>query len=102
VIRAAQRAETPITVPTVVVLEWWRGQHPGPVKELLLGCSIEPLNEALSRVAGLAVAAIPGAGHIDAVVMASAALRGDVVYTGDMTDMQALGTHFQSVKVLSI
>ena len=102
VIRAAQSAKTPITVPTVVVLEWWRGQHGGPVTKLLQGCSVEALSDALARLAGLAVASVSGAGNIDAVVMASAAQRGDVVYTGDMTDMLALKDHFPSVKVLPI
>jgi len=39
---------------------------------------------------------------VDAVVMASAALRGDVVYTTDVSDLEALRAHFSSVRVLGV
>jgi hypothetical protein len=45
---------------------------------------------------------VRGATTVDAVVMASAASRGDVVYTTDVTDLQALSPHFPSVRVLGV
>jgi hypothetical protein len=39
---------------------------------------------------------------IDAVVMASAALRGDVVYTADVHDLSRFQAFFPSVRVLGI
>ena len=38
---------------------------------------------------------------IDAIVMASAARRGDIVYTMDMADLSRLQAFFPSVRVLS-
>jgi hypothetical protein len=42
------------------------------------------------------------AGTIDSFVMAVAALRGDVVYTGDVADLQKLCAFFPGVRVLSV
>jgi hypothetical protein len=39
---------------------------------------------------------------VDAAVMASAALRGDVVYTSDVDDLEQLREHFPSVRVLRV
>jgi|HubBroStandDraft_6_1064221.scaffolds.fasta_scaffold419058_2 hypothetical protein len=62
------------------------------------------MTEALAKRAGEAVAKVPGATTIDAIVMASAASRGDVVYTSDFGDLERLRLeHFRSVpRVLAI
>jgi len=39
---------------------------------------------------------------IDAIVMASAASRGDVVYTSDFDDLERLRSFFPSVRVLVV
>lgn len=44
----------------------------------------------VARLAGIAVGLVPGAGTIDAIVMASAASRGDTVYTSDLDDLTRL------------
>jgi hypothetical protein len=41
-------------------------------------------------------------GPVDAVVMASAAQRGDVVYTADAADLEKLAGYFRAVRVLGI
>ncbi len=51
---------------------------------------------------GEALAAVKGATLVDAVVMASAATRGDIVYTADVTDLERLRRHFPGVRVLSV
>ena len=78
-----------ITVPSVVVVEWWRGQR-GLAGRLLDGVTVEPLRAELARTAGEALAHVPGASTTDAVVMASAAQRGDIVYTSDLNDLVRL------------
>ncbi|MDB5220377.1 MAG: uncharacterized protein JWO86_8304 [Myxococcaceae bacterium] len=91
----------PITVPAPVLGEWWRGRT--DVREALcLSVRIEPLTPAIARLAGEALAAVKRATTIDAFVMASAALRGDVVYTGDVDDLEKLRAFFPGVRVLSI
>jgi hypothetical protein len=91
----------PVTVPTVVVVEWWHGRS--DVREMILrGVRVEALSGDLARLAGEALAAIPRASAIDAIVMASAARRGDVVYTSDVTGLQRLQTHFPAVRLLPV
>ncbi|MBI4703430.1 MAG: PIN domain-containing protein [Deltaproteobacteria bacterium] len=92
-----------LTVPTVVVAEVWRGGPRGArVARLLGACSVEPLGEGLARTAGEAIAALPGAGAIDAIVMASAAARGDRVLTSDPDDLGRLQARFPQVRLLRI
>jgi hypothetical protein len=98
--RTAMRDAIFITVPAVVI-EWWRGRT--DVRERILnGLRVESLFEPLARTAGEALAAIPSARAIDAVVMASAAMRGDVVYTSDIGELEALRRHFPGVRVLFV
>lgn len=88
-------------VPADVVTEWWRGRSERR-QAILAFVRVEPLTEALAQVAGEALAAVRGATAIDAVVMASAALRGDVVLTSDFDDLDRLRRHFPSVRVLRV
>ncbi len=63
---------------------------------------VEPVDEALAQRAGEALAAVRSATLVDAIVMASAARRGDVVYTSDFGDLERLRQHFPTVRVLSV
>jgi hypothetical protein len=99
--RTAMEDAIPITVPVAVVIEWWRGRT--DVRErILAGVRVELLHLALARAAGEALASVKSASAIDAVVMASAALRGDIVYTSDVADLERLRSHFPSVRVLAV
>ncbi len=99
---AAHRAGIPITVPASVIVEWWRGQR-GPTARLLDAFRVEPLSEPLARVAGEALGrVVAGPSAVDAVVMASAASRGDRVLTGDAKDLERLRVMFPSVRVLAV
>jgi predicted nucleic acid-binding protein len=91
----------PVTTPTAVIAEWWRGRSDAR-ETILRGIRIEHVTTDLARLAGEALAAIPSAGAIDAIVMASAARRGDVVYTSDSADLERLRDYFPTVTVLSI
>jgi hypothetical protein len=63
---------------------------------------VEPLLEELAKTAGEAVAAVKGAGAIDAIVMASAATRGDRVLTSDFDDLDRLRSYFPAVRLLQV
>lgn len=90
-----------ITVPSPVLAEWWRGRT--DVREAILGSVVlEPLGEAVAKAAGEALAAVRGATAVDAVVMASAALRGDIVLTSDAGDLERLRAFFPAVRVLAV
>jgi hypothetical protein len=54
-----------------------------------------------AKLAGEALASVHGATAIDAIVMASAATRGDVVFTSDVDDLERLRAFFPRVRVLS-
>jgi hypothetical protein len=64
--------------------------------------TVEPLTIELAKIAGEALAASKGATLVDAVVMASAASRGDIVLTSDVDDLERLRKHFPSVRVLGV
>ncbi|MGO8996647.1 MAG: PIN domain-containing protein [Polyangiaceae bacterium] len=99
--RTAMLDGVPITVPAAVVIEWWRGRT--DVRErILAGVRVEPLHSALAQAAGEALASVKSASPIDAVVMASAASRGDVVYTSDTGDLEKLRRYFPGVRVLAV
>ncbi len=99
--RRLLEAESTITVPAPVLGEWWRGRT--DLREALLeSVDIEPLTDAIARLAGEALARLPEATIVDAFVMSSAALRGDVVYTTDFEDLERLRTAFPGVRVLAI
>lgn len=101
VLDAATARKQLITVPAAVVTQWWRGRS--AVRDLILaGVDVEPLTVTLARIAGEAIARVQGASAIDAIVMASAAQRGDVVYTSDLDDLSRLRRHFPAVRVLRI
>jgi len=89
----------PITVPADVVAEWWRGRT-DLRQRILESVDIEPLTEALAKRAGEALATVKGATVVDAIVMVSAASRGDIVYSSDVGDLETLGRYFPGVRVL--
>jgi hypothetical protein len=62
---------------------------------------VEPLGERVAKLAAEAMSRVAGSTPVDAVVMASAALRGDVVYTSDLVDLDRLRAFFPDVRVLS-
>lgn len=93
--------QLPVTVPSVVVAEWFREQRDAR-RILALAKTVEPTTEALARLAGAALRATGGSNTIDAIVMASAAQRGDAVYTSDMDDLLAFADVFPGVRVFGV
>jgi hypothetical protein len=86
----------------LLVVERWRWQR-GPAARLLEGLDVEPLSSMLAHIAGAALAAVgDGPSAVDAVVMASAAQRGDVVYTADLEDLERLRQQFPGVRLLRV
>ena len=99
-----------ITAPLPVIGEWWRGRTDWR-EQILASVRIEALTLVMVKLAGEALASLPsppatrrgqGPGFVDAIVMASAASRGDVVYTGDVDDLERLTPFFPDVRILSM
>jgi hypothetical protein len=101
VFATAVRDNVRVTVSAAALVEWWRGRT-DLAEDILAAVDVEPVDEALARAAGEALAAIPSATAVDAVVMASAARRGDVVYTSDFDDLTRLQRYFRAVRVLAV
>ena len=97
-IASARAAGVSVMVPAPVIIEWWRA---GPGQRAVLErLTVEPLSERVAKAAGEAIAQLPIATAVDAAVMASAALRGDVVYTSDMPDLERLQAVFPGVLLM--
>lgn len=101
IVEMAAERKIRISVPAAVITEWWRGRT--DVRERIVAAvRIEPLSENLAKLAGEALASVSGATPIDAIVMASAAQRNDIVYTADVGDLEMLAGYFRAVRVLAI
>src|SRR5260370_10214437 len=86
-------------VPAVAYAEWWRGRS-DIREEILAMVTVEDMPPPLCRAAGEALGAVKGSSLADAVVMASAALRGGgVVSTSDLNDLRRLQRHFPTVLI---
>ena len=101
ILERATELKIRITVPSAVITEWWRGRS--DVRDHIVGAvRIEPLSERVAKLAGEALASVRGSTAIDAIVMSSAAQRGDIVYTSDVEDLQKLAAYFRAVRVLGL
>jgi predicted nucleic acid-binding protein len=94
-LRACRMSRASITIPAGVVAEWWRGTH----RALLESGSLEPLSVELAQRAGELLAETKGSNAIDATVVASAAQRGDLIVTGDPSDLRRLAVSLPHVTV---
>lgn len=94
-LRACRLSRASITIPAAVVAEWWRGTH----RALLESGRVEALTSELAEHAGELLASTAGSNAVDATVIASAALRGDLVVTGDETDLRELARFVRGVTV---
>lgn len=95
------RGHLPV-VPAVVYAEWWRGRT-DIREEILAAVVVEGMPPSLCRAAGEALGAVRRSSLADAVVMASAALRGGgIVYSSDVSDLERLQAHFPTVRVLPV
>jgi hypothetical protein len=89
-----------VTVPAIVLTEWWRGASEARAI-ILKGVRVEPTDSELAKIAGEALGVVREATAIDALVMASAARREDIVYTSDFGDLEKLQRYFPRVRILS-
>lgn len=94
-----------VTVPAIVFAESWRAP---PTRRLpkyspLHGVTHEPLHPSLAKLAGWAIGQVSdGPSVADAIVVASAAQRGDIVLTSDLDDLEQLIGLFPSVRLLGV
>lgn len=56
--------KVPLTVPTVVIAEWWRGRT-GAREHVLSGVNVEAPSDAVARLAGEALSRVRSATVVD-------------------------------------
>jgi hypothetical protein len=99
--RLLQRGERPV-VPAAVLGQAWRGPQPA-LSRLLRGCVIEDLNEQRARAAGIACARSGTDDIVDAIVVAGALARADLVVTSDAAGLEqlssALGSSIRTYRI---
>ncbi len=99
IFKTARADKIPMIVPGACVAEWWRGRT--DVREkILASVLVVHTDDALVKLTGEALAQVPRASCVDAMVMATAARRGGVVFTSDVDDLTRLQRVFPSVRVL--
>lgn len=99
IFKTARVDKIPMIVPGACVAEWWRGRT--DVRErILASVLVVHTDDVLVKLTGEALAAVPKASCVDAMVMATAARRGGVVFTSDVEDLTRLQRVFPSVRVL--
>lgn len=101
VYRAAREKSVVVASPSVVITEWWHGRTDWREK-ILAGIEVVSVDRALAALSGVALGKVRGATAVDAIVMAFAATTGGVVYTSDVSDLEALTGFFPGVRVLAI
>jgi predicted nucleic acid-binding protein len=103
-LRAAREHRAQLLAITPVVAEWWRGRS--DVRDRIrTAVTLVPFPVHAAQAAGLALGKMRGGARmaIDVMVMAYAATNGgSLVYTGDVTDLQAISRYFPSVRVLGV
>lgn len=89
--RSVRRGERPV-VPAAVLALAWRGGPQAALSRLLQGCIVEDLDESRARAAGAVCARSGTRDVVDAIVVAGAVARGDLVVTSDADDLERLAS----------
>jgi len=102
ILRVAAEDGDDLVAPAAAVAEWWRrGRREKERARILRAFRFEAPTAHVARLAGVAIGLV-GAGLGDALVMATASVEGDVVYTSNVDDLVRLTTVFPNVVVLRI
>jgi predicted nucleic acid-binding protein len=89
-LRLAQRGSKTLVVPSAVLAQAWRGSRNARLGQFLNVVFVEPLTESLARMAGELLSRSATADIVDAMVVLTAAMRGDELVTSDMDDISRL------------
>jgi hypothetical protein len=81
------------TVPTPVLAQVWRGGgRQALLSRILVGCNIEPFEDAQARAVGVLLGRSESTDVVDACVVEGAIRRRDLVVSSDEGDLSAIAT----------
>ncbi len=98
-LRAAEREKRLPVVPAPVVAQAWRTPRQANLARALRHCRIEATDAELAKAAGELCERSGTVDVVDAIVVASAGRRADIVLTSDLLDISALAEHVDGVTV---
>lgn len=108
-LRAAQRLGRPVTIPSVVLAELYRGQRRDARIDAFLnreqGIELRDTDRSFSRLVGglLAGAELGSEAIVDAHVVAAALeLGGGVCFTSDAADLERIAAPYRNVTVVGV
>lgn len=84
-------------IPAPVVAQVWRSSWQANLARVIKQCRVEVTDDELARAAGELLAAAGTDDAVDAIVIAGAARRGDIVVTSDVDDLGRLAAHVKGV-----
>lgn len=96
--RAVARNQRPV-LPAPVITQVWRSPRQANLARAVKACLVEEVDVELARKAGELCAKAKTSDAVDAIVVASAARRRDIVLTTDVGDIVRLADHASGVKV---
>lgn len=102
--REARTSGYRLTVSSLTIAEWWQDERGNPHyrNRALRALRVQPFTDSLAKAAGRALRRLGwDSCHLaDAGVMATAAVRGDVLVTTDAADMKRLRPLFEGKPTL--
>ena len=101
-LRAAWRKDRLPVIPAPVVTQVWRSSRQANLARAINECTVEDVDLELAREAGRLCAAAGSADAVDAIVVASAARRGDEIITSDPRDIWRLANQVKGVRLLLV
>ena len=109
VVEVARRDGIVIEAPANAIAEWWRSGD-RKQREIRESLTVAEVTEVVAKLAGEALASIyethaariDAKTTIDATVMATAALSGGAVYTGDFDDLSLFAAFFPNVRLFGL
>lgn len=92
--RLALEEDREIRMPAVVVGQAWRdGRGQTRLAQALAGCRVDPVGLDTSKAAGTLCGRAATADVIDATVVVTAAALGAIIWSSDVSDIEALAAH---------
>lgn len=96
-LKEAVRQTVRPVIPAPVLAQVWRSAQQANLARAIKQCRVEVTDNELARAAGELLAATGTDDAIDAIVIAGAARRGDIVVTSDVDDLGRLAAHVKGV-----